>query len=198
MTRSQGVCRRHWPGFGRRRLRFLQSLGSLVRHTICTRKRARKVKRPAQIGGRRRYRWRLCCGQVLEARAQRRHRLNRRFVLDLVVVGHGGLAVDGSMSPGVVDVGGGSRCGRIEYARRRLTMRRSRAWAKRTGWLQEVCASGDRSMERARNASQKGKTIEAEREQASVSCMDMSGGCWSDGRLQCRKLQLGSLLSRNS
>ena len=121
MTGSQGVCCRHWPRFGRWRLRFLQSLGSLVRHTICARKRTRKIKRPAQIGGWRRDRWRLCCGQVLEARAQRRHRLNRRFVLDLVVVGHGGLAGDGSMSPGVVVVvGGGSKCGRVEYARRLL------------------------------------------------------------------------------
>jgi hypothetical protein len=143
VTRSQGVCCRHWPRFGRRRLRFLQSLGSLVRHGICAQERTWKVKRPAQIGRWRGYRWRLGGGQVLEARAQRRHRFDGRFVLDLVVVGHGGQAGDGSMSSRVVFIQGGSKCGRAECARLRLVMRRSRAWAVRTAWMQEVCASGD-------------------------------------------------------
>ena len=53
-------------------------------------------------------------------------------------------------------------------------------------------------MERARSASQEDRAKGAGSEQASVSCMDMSGGGWQIGRLQCRELQLGSLLSRNS
>jgi hypothetical protein len=43
----------------------------------------------------------------VEDREQRRHRLDGRFVRDLVVDGHGGRVRDGSMSSRAIAVGGG-------------------------------------------------------------------------------------------
>jgi hypothetical protein len=134
MTRSQGICCRHWPGFGRRRLRFFGSLGGLFRYGLCARERTWKVKRPAQIGRWLGYRWWLCSGQVLEARAQRRHRLDGRFVRGLAVDGHGGRLGYESILSRAVPLPGGSSVGGVEDARCRLVVGGSRVRAERSRW----------------------------------------------------------------
>ena len=108
MTRSQRVCCRHGSRFWRRRLRFLRSLRCALRYGVCAWERAWKVEGPAQVGRRRELQRRRICGQVLKARAQRRHGFDGRFVRGPVVGGHGGRARIVSISSAIMRVRAGS------------------------------------------------------------------------------------------
>lgn len=167
MTRSQRVCCRHGSRFWRRRLRFLRSLRCALRYGVCAWERAWKVEGPAQVGRRRGLQRRRICGQVLKARAQRRHRLDGRLVRGLVVVGHGGRDDDdGSMAALVLafDKGGRLWYGR-EYAPSTSWTRQLGAQAERIRWMQEVCASRDGQVQKARKVSRESRTVGGEDEE---------------------------------